>query len=402
MPFARSVELATPRNTMLTTFSGILLVGYALGVLLLCRSVYQTFTLLRAQRELGAADVAKREWPALDVVIPVKDEEAHIAACLESILAQDYPGLRIIVVNDRSADGTAAEIARVQSKHAAVHRIDITSLPEGQYGKPSAVAAAMPELRGEMVAFIDSDFELHPNCLRTLVHHVTTQGLDWVAVMGRPVLSMFWERLLVPMLGAVTYAWYDPRKIADPKWDNAIGSGFIVARQSAYRAIGGHTCVVRAYDEDSAIMRVAKRAGQRIAYVLAPELFALRMYGTLGRTVKGITRTFIGGLKTLPRFLITINGLNFVSLLPIGLAAGLLLAGQFGWAIPYRAWWTGLVVVHLLASTLLAWKVYSRAGTGRRFAFLHPLGAAMLIGICVWAAAELKRGKPITWRGTSY
>lgn len=387
---------------MLTYLSVSLFACYAVGVLILCRSLFQTFALLRDQRELSTGSISNRDWPTLDIVIPVKDEEAHIAACLESILQQDYPHKRIIVVNDRSTDGTAAVIAGVQKHHPEVHRIDITSLPEGQYGKPSAVAAAIPELRAEVVAFIDSDFELRPGCLRTLVDHVTSQKLDWLAVMGRPELSFFWERLLVPLLGAVTYAWYDPRKIADPDWDNAIGSGFLVVRREAYEKIGGHGAVVRAYDEDSEIMRIAKRAGHKIAYVLAPSLFTLRMYGTLERTVRGITRTFIGGLKTIPRFLVTINGLNFVSLLPIGILIGLLIVARIGVTIPYGSWWLGLAAVHLAASTTLAWLVYSGAGSGRRFALLHPLGAAMLIGICVRAAGELKRGKPITWRGTSY
>ena len=399
---SRRTPQQTPWFKMVTILSGSLLACYAIGVFLLFCRLIRTLTLLRDQKELGATQAAERDWPTLDIVIPVKDEESHIAACLKSILAQDYPNKRIIVVNDRSTDGTAAAIERLQRDHPELHRIDITSLPEGQYGKPSAVAAAMPELRGEFVAFIDSDFELHPHCLRTLVDHLASKKLAWLAVMGKPELTMFWERLLVPLLGAVTYAWYDPRKIADPTWDNAIGSGFIVVRRESYLAIDGHRSVVRAYDEDSEIMRIAKRAGHRIAYVLAPSLFTLRMYGTLERTIRGINRTFIGGLKTLPRFLVTINGLNFVSLLPIGLLIALLFAAQYGVAVPFGTWWTGLAIAHLVASTLLAIIVYSSAGMGKGLALLHPLGAAMLIGICVRAAGELKRGKPITWRGTSY
>lgn len=387
---------------MLTYLVGCLLALYAIGLLCLCWNLLQMHRLLGHQRELGAARVDAKGRPALDIVIPVKDEEAHIGACLQSLLAQEYPSKRIIVVNDRSTDGSVAAVEAIQRQHAEVRRIDITELPVGQFGKPSALHAAASELTGELVAFVDSDFQLHPHCLAAVVDHLLTKELDWLAVMGRPELSMFWERLLVPLLGAVTYAWYDPRKIADPNWDDAIGSGFLVVRREAYQAIGGHGAVIRAYDEDSAIMRLAKRAGHRIAYVLAPELFTLRMYGTLERTIKGITRTFIGGLKTVPRFLITINGLNFVSLLPIGLLAGLGLASWWGVSVPWSRLWTGMAVVHLLVSAILAWMVYSKAGTGRRFALLHPLGAAMLIGICLRAAKELRRGKPITWRGTSY
>lgn len=383
---------------------GCLLVGYLIGVAMLGWSLLQSMRMLRGHGQLPAPadDASTTDWPLLDVVIPVKDEEAHIAACLESILAQDYPNKRILVVNDRSTDGTAAVVDAIRARHPEVRRIDIAELPEGCYGKPHALSVAMRELTGEWVAFVDSDFELRSDCLRTLVQHVRAQRLDWLAIMGRPELTQFWERLLVPLLGAVTYAWYDPRKIADPKWDNAIGSGFLVVRRERYAQIGGHGAVIRAYDEDSAIMRIAKRAGHRIAYVLTPELFTLRMYGTLQRTIHGIKRTLVGGLKTLPRCLITINGLNFVSLLPIGLLVLLGIAASLDYHVPWAGFWLAVAGVHLTLSTVLAVIVYSQAGMALRYALLHPLGAAMLIAICVRAAREVSSGKAIVWRGTSY
>lgn len=396
--------MAGPRlNSLMTTtqLSSILLAAYGIGVLMLLRAVWQTVRLLQHQAHVAGGDAAQSTWPTVDIVVPVKDEEAHIRTCLESILAQDYPAKRIIVVNDRSTDNTAGVVASLQQTHPEIRLVNITDLPDGCYGKPHALSVASRELSGEVLAFVDSDFELAPNCLRTLVGHLRTSRLDWLAVMGAPELSYFWERLLVPLLGAVTYAWYDPRRIADPEWDNAIGSGFLVVRREAYDTVGGHAAVIRAYDEDSEIMRIAKRAGHKVSYVLTPELFTLRMYGTLQRTIRGITRTFIGGLKTLPRCLITINGLNFVSLLPIGVVAGIGAASLAGLRIPYASAWLGVGAFHLLLSMILAVLIYSRAGHSR-FALLHPLGAAMLIAICVRAAGMLKTGKPITWRGTSY
>ena len=127
-------------------------------------------------------------------------------------------------------------------------------------------------------------------CRDRLIAH----NLDWVAVMGEPQISKFWERLLIPILGAISFAWYDPRKISDPRWPDAIGSALMVARRSAYEAIGGHGCVIKSYDEDSEIIRIAKRAGQRVSFLLTPELFSQRHYGTLARTIHGVTRTFIG------------------------------------------------------------------------------------------------------------
>jgi len=382
--------------------SAFLFIIYAAAVLSLLYWIRKTSRLLRTSGVAPRLHAEGHDWPTIDLVVPVKDEVAHIGRCLRSLLAQDYPRLRITVVNDRSTDGTPEAVAAIQAEHPALQRIDITDLPQGFYGKPHALHVASPRLTAELLVFVDSDFELTAGCLRSLVNHLRTDKLDWLAVMGKPQLRTFWERLLVPLLGAITYAWYDPRKIADPDWDDAVGSGFLLVRREAYLAVGGHGAVVTDYDEDSAIMRLAKRAGHRVAYLLAPELFTLSMYGDLGRTAHGIKRTLIGGMKTLPRFLLTINALNFVSLMPIGLPAALGLLLLLKVPVLWASLWLVAILVHLVLSTVLAWLVYRAADNNGRLALLHPLGAAVLIAICLRAARAMRAGRPITWRGTSY
>lgn len=381
---------------------GILLLLYALGVGSLCWNTWCSYRLLRDGRSEGLQGDPEAPLPAVDVVIPVKDEEANIGACVESVTGQDYPHLNVIVVNDRSSDGTAGVVSEICRRDSRVRRVDIRSLPEGVYGKPHALHAVAGELRGDVVAFVDSDFRLEPHCLGTLIRHCLARRLDWLAVMGTPELSFFWERLLVPLLAAVTYAWYDPRKISDPHWPDAIGSGFIIVRRDKYVSIGGHGAVLTAYDEDSEIMRLAKRAGHRIAYVLTPDLFRLRLYGRLTRTLHGIQRTLIGGIKTIPRFLITVGGLTFISHVPFAILIGLVVLSLLGYSIPWGPVWIGAAVIHAAAAMLLAALVYGGAATPRRYALLHPLGAAVFVGVCARAAGALRRRQRIVWRGTSY
>ncbi len=382
--------------------SWLLLAAYAGGVASLGHHLWRTVRLLREQRAGPPSAEPSGDWPSLDVLIPVKDEAAHIARCVESVLAQDYPNLRITVVNDRSTDGTDRVVQAIQDHHPALRRVDIADLPEGCYGKPHALHQVAQALQGECVAFVDSDLRLRPDCLRTLVAHLRENRLDWVATMGGPKVRRFWERVIVPLFGAVAFAWYDPRKISDPDWPDAIGSALMVCRRDAYAAIGGHGAVLRTYDEDSELIRVAKRAGQRVSFVLASELFVQRHYGGLHRTVQGLTRTCIGGIKTIPRLLFTAFAINFVALLPYQVAAvvgGLALAGV---AVPRGGWWLGLAGVHAALGMALAGLVYGEARLSRAHALLHPLGAKALIYICFRAIGQILRGTPITWRGTTY
>lgn len=376
---------------------------YGLALLSLCKSIRQTMQLVQDQPAFDVqAGPSNAALPRLDVVIPVKDEEAHVAVCIEAALAQDYPDFNVIVVNDRSTDGTGRVVSAIAEREPRVKYVEIRELPEGLYGKPHAISKITPHLSGDIVVFMDSDLRVNPNCFRSIVRHIQETKLDWLAVMGAPELTMFWERLLVPLFGAVAYAWYDPRTISDPKSDVAIGSMFMVARRSSYDAIGGHDAVIRAYDEDSALLRLAKKAGQHVAYVLAPQLYSVRFYGSLKRTIHGMTRTCVGGIKTLPRMLVTLGAINFVALLPLEILGGLAIANALGTQVPWTPIWAGMAVVHFLLSVVLCRLIYERSGGNRWLSLLHPLGASLVLAVCLRATRSLISGGPITWRGTTY
>ena len=163
--------------------------------------------------------------------MPVKDEEKNIGHCLRTILAERYPNARLFVVNDRSTDNTAQAVQEVQDEFPQVERLDITHLPEGAYGKPNALEKIAPKLSADFLFFIDSDVLVKPGCFNSIVSYMQENKLDWFAALGEPDLAHFWERLLAPIFGAMAYSWYDPRKISDPNWPDAIGSGFMAARR---------------------------------------------------------------------------------------------------------------------------------------------------------------------------
>ncbi|MEK6643590.1 MAG: glycosyltransferase family 2 protein [Planctomycetota bacterium] len=376
---------------------------YGLGLLSLCQNIWRTMQLVEEQPAFDMRPSAgDGQTPRIDVVIPVKDEEAHVASCIEAALAQDYPDFQVIVVNDRSTDGTGRVVSAIADREPRVKYVEIKELPAGLYGKPHAISQITSSLSGEIVFFMDSDLRVQPNCFRAIVRHLQASKLDWLAVMGAPDLTMFWERLLVPLFGAVAYAWYDPRAISDPNSDVAIGSMFMVARRSSYHTIGGHEAVIRAYDEDSALLRLAKKAGQRVSYVLAPQLYTVRFYGNLKKTILGMTRTCVGGIKTLPRMMITLGAINFVALQPVEILGGLGIARACGVSVPWATVWAGMAVVHFGLSALLCRLIYDRARTNRWLSLLHPLGAVLVLAVCLRATRSMIRGGPITWRGTTY
>lgn len=108
----------------------------------------------------------------VSVIVPVRNGEPYIAACLRSIQLQEYPGDRVevLVVDNASTDATAA----------LCRSLGVAPLFESRPGAGLARNRALARATGEIIAFTDADCELPPGWLRQLV-----RGLDGIdAVMG--------------------------------------------------------------------------------------------------------------------------------------------------------------------------------------------------------------------------
>lgn len=379
----------------------VLLVLYVVALLIFARQVRDSGKVIHA--ELGLTDAPLRgPVPSVTVVVPFKDEGPLIASCLESVLQQDYPHLKVIAVNDRSSDGGGDVVRQLQRDYPSLQLHEVDELPADMFGKPHALHEATMGIDSDFVVFLDSDFRMAPGCIRALVRQFMTEGVDWLAVMARPDLTTMWERMLVPLFGAMVYAWRDPAKIADPASDDALGSGFMIARREAYEAIGRHESVIRAYDEDSELLRVAKRAGQRVSYLMAPRIATVRFYGGFSNLVRGLTRTLIGGLKNLWQFVLTIAGVQFVCAAPVGIMIGVAVALSMGMTGLLTMLFAGLCVVHVAMSIHLGLSVYRISGVSALYCFLQPVAATVMTLIVIRAAFLRMRKRQVSWRGTQY
>src|SRR5215212_4352343 len=113
---------------------------------------------IRRSRDLGELPAdAPPNAPLVSVVIPARNERHHIEACVRSALDARYPALEVIVVDDRSEDGTG-EAARAMSRaDARVRVIDNAPLPDGWFGKPWACSTGAAASRGEIICSTDAD-----------------------------------------------------------------------------------------------------------------------------------------------------------------------------------------------------------------------------------------------------
>ncbi|HSG47547.1 MAG TPA: glycosyltransferase, partial [Longimicrobiales bacterium] len=137
-----------------------------------------------------------RPWPRVSVVIPARNEAGNIRTVLASVTAADYPDFEVVVVDDRSTDGTG-EIARATPAARAreVRVVEGADLPEGWMGKPWACHQGAMAATGEVLLFTDADTWHGPGLLRRAVEGLREDGAHMLTVAGRQRMLTLWERL---------------------------------------------------------------------------------------------------------------------------------------------------------------------------------------------------------------
>lgn len=341
--------------------------------------------------------------PLVSVIVPARDEAGTIEACVRSLTASAHPAFEVVVVDDRSADGTGALARSVPSGNARSLRVlDGEPLPDGWLGKQWACWQGAREAGGDLLLFIDADTVHDPDLLGRAVAERRRTGADLLTVAGGQVYGSFWERLVQPQIlfTMLLRYWNVERWVARGRWRDAIASGaFLLLSRETYEALGGHEAVKGAVAEDLALAQRTVRLGHRLVIRTAPDALRLRMYTSLGELVRGWGKNIhMGGLQTMPPWIrpfipvvSVLAGAGLWLLPPLALAAAAAGALGPGWGL-----WAGLTV---LLSWALWVPVYQRARAPAAYGLLYPLGAA--VGVWIYLRSW-RGGARVEWKGRRY
>ena len=162
----------------------------------ICMTGYLLFVYSMTSRYKPLPDTGFR--PRVTVVIPVKNEEDHIAEVVETVLVSDYPRslLDVIVVNDGSTDGSWERLQQFHNNP----RVRLVS-HERNFGKRVALASGFSMTKSEIVVCIDSDSYVDPQAIKLLVQPFADRKV--VAVCGNGEAAN-----LETMLGRLQHYWY--------------------------------------------------------------------------------------------------------------------------------------------------------------------------------------------------
>ncbi|MBL8836374.1 MAG: glycosyltransferase [Alphaproteobacteria bacterium] len=362
----------------------------------------------RAAERLPAAPPSRpeRAWPHVAVVVPARDEAATIAATLEALLAQDYPGpFTVTLVDDGSRDGTGAIAARIAAAPASAGRLRIvagTPLPEGWSGKLWAVENGIRAVRAgevpppEFVFLTDADTVHGPATLRRLVGHAETQGRDMVSLMVRLACATSWEKRLTPAFVYFFQMLYPFGAVNDDRRAMAGAAGAcILVRRSALERAGGIAAIRGALIDDCALAAAVKRTGGRLWLGLADDNLSLRRYPALAEFWDMVARTAYTQLRYSPlRLAGTILGLSLVFLAPPVLTLLALATADWPAVVPSGAAWA------LMTGSFAPILRYYRLSAVRAVAL--PAIATLYLGMTFDSARRHWRGRGGLWKGRTY
>jgi len=351
----------------------------------------------------GAGDA-----PLVSIIVPARNEASNIGRCVASLSRLRGVDFEVLVVDDRSTDGTAEEVRRIESMNAREIRvIEGKELPEGWFGKPWACRQGAEAARGSLLLFTDADTVHHPELLSRCLAAMSEDDTDVLSVLGRQEMVTFGERLVQPqvfVLIGLRFRGLD-RVVEQDRWSDAIANGqFILVRREAYEKVGGHEAVRGEVVEDLRLAQQLVRSGGRLSVRQGEDVFSTRMYTSLRDLVNGWTKNVaIGALQSggwwgpvaLPGILLFI--LVFWMLPPMGLAATML-GSVSGLTVPEGTGvWGGTAT---LLSVFIWSGAYRRFGVSPLMGFLYPLGAGIMAFIAL--RSWVRGARRIEWKGRTY
>lgn len=251
-------------------------------------------TILVRRRTPALVERPHRElerWPELSVLVPACNEATTIEAALRSLIAEDYPALEVVVIDDRSTDETSAIIERLARESPRLVTTRITTLPEGWLGKVHALARGLERSRGKYVLFTDADVHFEPGALRRAVAYAEAEGLDHLALLPEMPFHGFWRGVTIAAafrsISMMARLW----QVNDPRSNRAMGVGaFNLVRREALDATPGLEWLRLEVADDVGLGILMKRHGQRSRLALGRGLVRVDWYPTLREAVRGLEK----------------------------------------------------------------------------------------------------------------
>lgn len=336
---------------------------------------------------------------SLSIVVPARNEAPNIERCVRAAFALDWDGpLEVVVVDDRSTDGTGEILARLAADEPRLKVVMGADPPPGWLGKPHALHIGQQHATGDWLLFLDADVAIDPLGAKRLIGRTIAQDGDMASGLGRLEVVTFWERVLQTRMGSVIAGGNPIEKVNDPEKKEALANGqCLLFRRRTYDELGGHEAIKGSVLDDVDFAKLAKAEGVAYRLYFAPGVFGCRMYTTFNEIWNGWTKNLFPALGySVIATLISVAFIFASSVLPFVLLTKNLIIWQMGGAFSPFIWIELALVLVILATDGIGHAV---KGYKWGLFWTFPFGMTIICFIFFNSAWRIKSGKGAVWKG---
>jgi len=346
----------------------------------------------------------------LTVIVPARDEEDCLGACLQSLVSQSEDVFELgkdgelgkdwelIVVDDHSTDRTA-EIAR---SFTGVTVLKAAKLEPGWTGKNNAIWTAAKRAESRWLLFTDADTIHEPGDLRRAIHEAERHKVGVLSYSPHQIVGGLAQRSLMPLVFCELALAYPPAKVSDPAQRIAAANGqFLLIEREAYRRLGGHAAVSEKVLEDVELAFLAKRRKVGLRFRYADDALSTRMYRNTRAMIEGWT-------KNLALLFDNALALSAWRAIDVFLLFGLPILAVWLWNARFAAHslqWLGAGWALLILWARTLFRFYARVAKSN-FGFINclvsPLGLPLFCFLLYRSWFQHRILKQVSWKGRDY
>jgi glycosyltransferase involved in cell wall biosynthesis len=319
---------------------------------------------------------------AVTAIVPARDEEKSIAACVQSLDRQPEIA-QILVVNDQSTDRTAEIVAALAQEIPHLKLLETGEVPAGWVGKNNAVWLGAQQAKTAWLLFVDADAELSPGAVACGLDLAEQNRAALVSFSPEQVTPTWYEKSLIPFVYCRLSKYFSFDAVNDPTSPVAAANGqFLMIRRDTYESIGGHASVAGEILEDVALASRAKAAGHAIWFGSGKGIVRARMYRSFDAMREGWTKNLyqlLGGtpsrvfreLRTVVPWvplILLVMGVKLPFALMAGIALLLARHASYGSALASNQFRVSYILYYIPAVALYAgvlWASYRAHVKGR-------------------------------------
>jgi hypothetical protein len=362
-------------------------------------------------RRYRAPRVGNISAARIAVLIPARDEERNIAACVESVLASVGVHIEVLVLDDASSDRTGEIVREIAAHDSRVSLVQTQALPAGWNGKQRACWLLAQETDAPLMLFLDADVRLAPDAIARCVAEMQATGVALLSGFPRQITVGWLEKMLLPLIHFVLLGFLPiGRMRSSTSAAYSAGCGqFFLAEREAYFASGGHAAVRETRHDGLRLPQAFRRRGYRTDIVDLTDLASVRMYESPGAVWSGLAKNATEGLAAPARIvpltvLLVVGQILPVVMLTLWVAfyvSSLVVGATFDRPV-LAAMVSACVVLAVVASYLPRLLAVRQFRQPVMSAWLHPLGVLLLLLVQWYALGKQVFGRPVAWRARIY